>query len=289
MAIKFSLIALVLLWNACVAHSLAQRPQDFLGVKLRPEVQIIVKEIEKKTGKEIYAEFVRQEDFQLGSSFISEEGTAVVLVDFSLEDETEKLEAVIVHELLHLRLRVNNYPTFLFSPNIKTAKGRAIDVEQSNVNDLKNIIEHHIFKAEMERFGLYAFINLAGDTAEQAKKQKGQDDGQDDVINYVRAILEYQNPQDIATVEKIYAANGWRRSLQTGKEIADIISFEKLETPKDVETVFLKCLLKLYPPPNSTLSFKFNVDASNKFFRRMIINIARNSPKNKIVSGKKRR
>lgn len=95
--------------------------------------------------------------------------------------------------MLHLRLRVNNYPTFIFSPAIKTAKGRAIEVEQSNINDLKSIIEHKVFKTDMQKFGLYKFINLAGDTAERAKKQKGQADGQDDVINYARAILEYQN------------------------------------------------------------------------------------------------
>jgi len=151
----------------------AQSSNDFLGIKLRPEIQKIVKEIERQAGEKIYAEFVRQEDFQFGSSFISGRGVPVVLIDFRLKNDEQKLKAVIAHELLHLRLRVNNYPTFLFSSTVQTAQGRAIDAEQSNVNDLTGIIEHWIFKPEMKKFGLSAFINLAGDTARSSKQRKG--------------------------------------------------------------------------------------------------------------------
>ncbi len=77
----------------------AQSSDEFLGIKLRPEVRAMVKEIEKKTGEEVYAEFVAQKDFLLGSSFITEEGVPVVLIDFSLEDNPKKLEAIIAHEL----------------------------------------------------------------------------------------------------------------------------------------------------------------------------------------------
>lgn len=279
MTVKFSLIALFLLWNFCAANTSAQNRDKFLGVKLRPEIRAIISEIENKTGRKIYAEFVRQEDYFLGSSFIDDEGLPVVLIDFNLEKDEKKLEAVIVHELLHLRLIVNNFPIFLFSPTVKTAKGRAIDVEQGNVNDLKNIIEHRVFKSDMEKFGLDKYIDLAGDAARQAKKMKGRADGQTEVVNYVRAVLEYQNPQDVLVLKQIYQANGWNRALRTGKEIADIISFAKPQTPKDVESVFLKCLLKLYPPPNSTFTFRLTVDPNNKIFRRMIIGIGRTARK----------
>ncbi len=269
----FSVITLNLLISLTICVSVfAQSSDGFLGIKLRSEVQAIVKEIERKTGEEIYAEFIDQRDFLLGSSFITEEGVPVVLIDFSFEDNPKKLEAVIAHELLHLRLRVNNYPTFVFSPRVQTAKGRAIDTEQSNINSLKNMIEHQIFKAEMEKFGLYKLIDLAGDTAKQAKKEKGQENSQADSINYARAILEYQSLKDIEEVRKVYEENGWKRALQTGKAIADIISQAKLNTPKDAETVFLQCILKLYPPPRPTYTFKLTLDPKNKFFRRMIIN-----------------
>ncbi len=256
---------------------------DSLGVKLRPEIRAIVKEIETKSGEEIYAEFIRQKEYMLASSLISEDGVPVILVDFSLEDD-KRLEAVIAHELLHLRLRVNNFPTFVFSPTIQTARGRAIDVEQGNINDVKDLIEHRIFKAEMEKLGLYKIVNLAGDAAAGARKDKGKADGQDDVINYARAILEYHNPADIEELRKIYIANGWNNSIKTGKEIADIISISKPQTPKDAETVFLKCILKLYPPPRPTYTFKLTVDPKNKVYRRMIVNTATQPTRKRQIS-----
>ena len=279
---QFTLIFLLLFLSI---NSFAQNG-EFLGVKLRPEIRSVIKEIETKSGEEIYAEFVRQKDFMLASSLISEDGVPVVLVDYSLEDDSKKLEAVIAHELLHLRLRVNNFPTFVFSPTVNTAKGRAIDVEQGNINDLKDLIEHRVFKAEMEKLGLDKSINIAGDIASHARKNKGQADGQDDSINYARAILEYLNPADAEEVRKIYTANGWQRSLQTGRQIADIISSSILNTPKDVEIVFLKCILKLYPPPRPEYTFKLTLDTSNKIWRRMIINTSTKTNRKKKVSVK---
>jgi len=253
---------------------------EFSGIKLRPELQAIVREIETKSGEEIYAEFIRQDDYQFGSSFISDDGRPVLLIDFNLENDAKKLEAVIAHELLHLRLRVNNYPTFLFSPTVQTAKGRAVDAEQSNINDLLSLIEHRVFKSEMERFGLNKLLNLAGDTAKDSKRRKGDLDGQGDSINYARAILEYPNQKDVEEVAGIYKNNNWKRSLESGKLIADFISGSNMSTPQAVETVFLKCILELYRPP-PTHTFKLTVDPKNKFFRRMIISTDRKAGRRK--------
>lgn len=256
---------------------IGKKSGDFLGIKLRPEIQAIVQEVERKCGKRILAEFVEQENFMFGSSYISDkEGIPVVLIDYKLEDDAKKLEAVATHELLHLRLRVNNYPTFLFSPTVQTARGRAVDTEQSNVNDLLSLIEHRVFKSEMERFGLNKLLNLAGDTAKDAKLRKGELDGQSDSINYARAILEYPNQKDVEEVARIYRENRWTRALESGKFIADSISGANLSTPAAVETVFLKCIMELYRPP-STHVFKLSVDPENKFFRRMLIGTARKS------------
>lgn len=271
---KFRQIAIIFCSMFLCASVCAQSSDEFFGIKIRPEIRVIINEIERKTGEDIYIEFVRQEDYMLGSSFISEDGVPVVLIDYSLEDDAKKLEAVVVHELLHLRLRVNNFPTFVFSPTVNTAKGRAKDTEQGNINDLKNMIEHQVFKPEMEKFGLNKIIDLAGDIAKGARANKNQADGQDDAINYARAILEYPNAKDVIEVQKIYEENGWKFSLRAGREIADIISQSNLQTPKDVEAVFLKCLLKLYPPPRPEYIFKLTLDTKNKLFRRIIINTA---------------
>src|SRR5687768_3693286 len=77
---------------------------ELLGVRLRREVTALVKEIEAKTRHPLYADFAPQPEFQLGAGFVDDTGRAVVVVDPALERDPKKLEAVITHELLHLRL-----------------------------------------------------------------------------------------------------------------------------------------------------------------------------------------
>lgn len=250
--------------------------RELLGLKLRPEIAAIVDEIEARTRKTIRAEFYEQPEYQLGASFIEDEsGRAIVIVEPSLEDDPKKLEAVLTHELLHLRLTVNGYPSFVWAPTVRTAKGMAIDVEQSNINDLRSIIEHRVFRAEMLKFDLYRYIDLAGDTLAVARKRKGDEAGQDDVINYVRAILEYQDPKDVAAVRQAYIANGWGSSVRDGTAIAAIIDGSAITSPKDIEYVFLKCVARLYPPPSAAFRFSLKIDPTNKYFRRMTLNIGR--------------
>ncbi len=255
----------------------AERNVDyFLGLKLSPEIRTIIREIERKTGNEISGEFGELDEFMLGASFITKDGVPVVHIDYKLEDgDYKKLEAVIVHELLHLRLTSNGYPAFLFSDNINMTKGRAIDTEQSNINDLRSLIEHQIFKADMQKFGLYKYIDLAGDTAKLARNQKGQESGQDSSINYARAILEYPNQKDIQEVKNIYTANKWTRALREGETIAGMIGASNIKTPADAEALFLKCITVLYPMPNTSYNFKLTLDPKIKTYRRMIVSIAR--------------
>ncbi|HSK71466.1 MAG TPA: hypothetical protein VK892_07215, partial [Pyrinomonadaceae bacterium] len=135
----------------------AQTDVGFIGIKLRPEVQSLISEIEKKTGRKIQLNFGEfsdaSDESMIGSSFIDDDGTPVVNIRFDLKHQPKKLEAVIAHELFHLRLRADGFPVFLWSPKVKTHKGLAQDVEQSNVNDLLSLVEHRIFKSEMEKSG----------------------------------------------------------------------------------------------------------------------------------------
>jgi hypothetical protein len=260
----------------------AQSRDTFLGITLKPDVRAIVKEIELKTGKPINAEFTELEEFQLGVSYIDDEtGIAMVLITPDLQDDRQKLEAVITHELLHMRLRVNNFPTFIFSPKVQTAKGRAVDVEQDHVNDLLSMIEHRVFKPDMERFGVYKYIDLAGDTAADVRERKGDIDGQADSINYARAILEYTDANDIATVKRLFQANGWTRALNDGAAIADVISRGDPHTPAEVQSVFLRCLTVLFPVPRPDAAFTVTADPTIKHYKRMVINLVRTGRKRK--------
>jgi len=254
----------------------SSQTREILGLKLRPEILAIVKEIETKTRKSISARFDDQPEFQIGASYIDEEsGRAIITLDTRLEDDPKKLEAVLTHELLHLRLTVNGYPSFIWSPTVRTAKGMAIDVEQSNINDLRSIIEHRVFRVDMIKFDLYRYIDLAGVTLADARQRKGDEAGQADVINMVRAILEYADQNDIAAVRKSFNTNGWQSTVKEADDIAAIIDRTPIITPKDQETVFLRCIAKLYPVPKANWAFTLKLDPANKYYRRLILNFGR--------------
>ena len=249
----------------------AQNAKLFLGIKLRAEVQALADEIENKTKRKISAHFVEyagEEQFMLGSSFIHSDGVPYLAVSIDLKDQPKKAEAVIAHELLHLRLRANGYPVFLFDPKVKTKRGRAQDVEQSNVNDLTSLIEHRAFKSEMERFGLNEALNLAGETERGARARHGEADVQADAINFARALLEYQNAADIEALRKIYRDNKWQQSLKIGQEIADTIKRAQLDSPAATASTFRLCAAKLYPSPRP---IKLTPDKTITAYRQMLI------------------
>jgi hypothetical protein len=246
--------AFCLLLSLCPSYTAADGPQSraLLGVTLGREASSWLGEVEDKLGEDVYAEFAELDpegaggDYTLGASYITETGVAVIRVDESIRAKGEKeTEAVIAHELLHLRLRVRGYPLFLFSLTVKTKKGPAQDVEQSNVNDLVSLIEHRIFAGEMRRTGFDKLIDLTNGL-EAARRRRGVEDSQAESINYARAVLEWGDPRLLDEFTKIYRVNGWERSLDGGIKLAEIIRTSNFRAPGDVTPVFLRCMSVLY-------------------------------------------
>ncbi|HEX7313908.1 MAG TPA: hypothetical protein VF297_08295 [Pyrinomonadaceae bacterium] len=235
-----------------VGDDTPRQPNRLLGIRLSPEVSSWLEEVERKLAKEIYAEFAELDpadaggDYTLGTSYLTSAGVGVVRVDESFRGRGERLtEAVIGHELLHLRLRARGYPLFLFAPEVKTMRGPAEDVEQPNVNDLVSLIEHRIFLPEMRRTGFDKLIDLTN-YLDSARRLRGRRDGQSEVLNYARAALEWENPALLEELTKIYRANGWTRSLADGRRLADLIASSRVATPGEVTPLFLRCMSILY-------------------------------------------
>jgi hypothetical protein len=247
-------VALCLLMFFCSLYAATQKAQTrtLLGVALGKEVSGWLNEVENRLGEDVYAEFAELDpeeaggDYTLGVSYITKKSVAVLRVDESFRGKDEKqTEAVIAHELLHLRLRVRGYPLFLFSPSVRTKRGLAQDVEQSNVNDLVSMIEHRIFAGEMRRTGFDNLIDLTNGL-EAARRMGRSEDGQAETLNYARAVLEWNNPKRLDELTKTHHANGWSRSLDGGKRIAEIIRASNINAPNDVAPVFLRCMFVLY-------------------------------------------
>jgi hypothetical protein len=258
------------------------QPGRLLGIRLGAEVSSWLEEVERKLGKEVYAEFAELDpegaggDYTLGTSYLTRTGVGVVRVDESFRPKGERLtEAVVGHELLHLRLRARGYPLFLFSPEVKTRRGRAEDVEQSNVNDLVSLIEHRVFAPEMRRTGFDKLIDLT-DYLQSARRMRGAEDGQAEVLNYARAALEWDDPRLLDELTKIYQANRWTRSLADGRRLAETIRAARLTTPDEVTALFLRCMPVLY-------GAEFGVERDAKFplariYPQMLIHVRGRRP-----------
>ncbi|HEX8353363.1 MAG TPA: hypothetical protein VF611_10710, partial [Pyrinomonadaceae bacterium] len=194
----------------------------------------------------------------LGVSYLTGAGVGVVRVDESFRARGARAtEAVIGHELLHLRLRARGYPLFLFSPEVMTMRGPAEDVEQSNVNDLVSLIEHRIFAGEMRRTGFDRLIDLTN-WLETARGKRRADEGQAVTLNYARAALEWDDPKRLEELAGIYRAKGWARALADGRRLAEIIRASDVDTPGEVAPVFLRCMSVLYRAD-------FRVEADRRF------------------------
>jgi hypothetical protein len=241
-----------------------RQARTLLGLRLSAEVSGWLEEVEEGLGREVYAEFAELDgpgadgDYTMGVSYLTGAGVGVVRVDESFRGRGAKAtEAVVGHELLHLRLRARGYPLFLFSPEVLTARGRAVDVEQSNVNDLVSLIEHRVFAPEMRRTGFDKLVDLTNGL-EAARRRRGTEDSQAETLNYARAALEWDDPRLLAELARVHRANGWTRSLADGRRLADIISATDGATPAGVAPVFLRCMAVLYRA-------EFRLEADRRF------------------------
>lgn len=267
----------------CCHAPAAARTRTLLGVRLGPEVSSWLSEVEGRLGREVYAEFAELDpegaagDYTFGTSYISAGGAAVLRVDESFRARGEReTRAVLAHELLHLRLRVRGFPLFLFSPTVMTRRGPAEDVEQENVNDLVSMIEHRVFAAEMRRAGFEGLIDLTNGLG-VARRAGRSPDGQAEMLNYARALLEWDDAARRDELTRIFRANGWRRSLEGGRRLADIIrGASAVKTPSGVTPVFLRCMSVLY-----NASFRVEPDGrfpQAKIYPQMLIYAGRGRP-----------
>jgi hypothetical protein len=262
-----------------VVSDTPRQPDRLLGVRLGPEVSSWLQEVERKLGKEVYAEFAELDpadaggDYTLGTSYLTRAGVGVVRVDESFRGRGDRLtEAVIGHELLHLRLRARGYPLFLFAPEVRTLRGPAEDVEQPNVNDLVSLIEHRLFAPEMRRTGFDKLIDLTTYLG-SARRMRGSADGQAEVLNYARAALEWDDPALLEELTRIYQANRWTRSLAAGRRLAETIRAANVQNPADVTALFLRCMPHLY-----NVGFRVEADADfplARIYPQMLIHARR--------------
>jgi hypothetical protein len=230
------------------------RERVLLGLRLRPEVAAWLEEVERKMGREVYAEFAQlgpdggDEGFVGGENYVTERGAAVVRINFDFQsaENRGRLEATLAHEILHLRQRARGFPAFTLdeassSPRVPLAELNEMEVAGA----LMEAVEHHAILPDLHRLGLDTVADMIGGLAWTRGKGVSTDHPLY-AVYYLRALLEYDDPARLRELEQIYRRNRWTRSLQRGAAMAQLVRAAPLRTPAEMTGAFLRCLNELF-------------------------------------------
>jgi hypothetical protein len=227
------------------SDSPTKRERILLGIKLRPQLVDLLVEVEGLFGhKQVQARFERVRESRefvdrVGTTEITKDGTPIIKVDDSIDPKDElRMERIVAHELLHLRLRGRKYPLFSFNGSSKLMNKFNFYLTTAR-HAIRNGIEHWMFAADMRRMGFEPSAEL----------KRGFDllrpGYGDDILlalNYFRALLEYDDPRLLAELRSFYLAHQWQKMIEAGEKVAALVLTAKPQTPDDVKTTFLQCL-----------------------------------------------
>lgn len=225
-----------------------------LGVSLRPEMAAWLDEVEKKLGREVYAEFAPlgpedgDEGFVGGENYVTERGAAVLRMNllFQSAANAKRLEATLAHELLHLRQRARGFPAYAIdesAPAPRVPLGELVELNVAGM--LMEAIEHRLILPEMRRINLDTVADMIGGLA-RAKRQGVSADHPYNAIYYLRATFEYGDASLLKELRLAYQRNRWTRSLERGERMAQIVRSAVLNTPADMTAAVLRCLTELF-------------------------------------------
>lgn len=225
-----------------------------LGVTLRPEAAAWLEEVERKTGREVYAEFAplgpedESEGFVGGENYVTERGAPVLRINltFQAPEKRRRLEATLAHEILHLRQRARGFPAFAFDARSSSPRAPLAEfAEMGLAGALMEAVEHHAILPDLHRLGLDTVADMIGGVAWTRSKGVSPDHPLH-AVYYLRAQLEFGDPARVRELEAIYRRNGWTRSLRRGARLAEIVRATPLRTPAEMTEVYLRCLDELF-------------------------------------------
>lgn len=197
---------------AVIAIALSfQTGRTVLDVKLRPGTERLLNEVEKLYGRPLAVERIVPPGGGWGSSRVDPDGTPRIRI----APEAAGDEAIIAHELLHLRLRANGAPIFLWKSTASEARLRALGEVQGQLYDS---IQHRSFSGEMRTMGLdptRRFRDQLRDTIRRRRFEGAATDLGKAVVG-ARVFLEFGQGPELEALRRWYAEAGWQQSLLFG-------------------------------------------------------------------------
>lgn len=209
--------------------------------------QLLRSSIEQLYGKQVRIEQVRSNDRDYcGEVSVTRDGTPVIKVNIEIESKLP----VIVHELLHLKLRKEGYPRYFVScPSDLFFDRDSLTGIRRMTNDIRDVIEHFSFLfPAMEDMGLNPHQQMRA--IYQRNLQSGYVDSFTNPIyqafNYMKIALESNDPQIVRELERHYVKNNWKQPLEKGRRLVEAVKEARPARPEDHAALTLYCLNTLF-------------------------------------------
>jgi hypothetical protein len=153
-------------------------------------------------------------------------------------------EAVIVHELFHLKMKASGYPIVKFQRDAVSPDEYQFLLE--TVRLVFDPIEHHLFASKILEMGLDpdAEVEAHFRAIEPRTQAAGFTNYYQRAMTLMRVLLECSEPTALR-IEKRYGLNGWGSALDAGKEMAALVTSREEYSPDDEVVIYMKCLRRL--------------------------------------------
>lgn len=174
-----------------------------------------------------------------GSSRVDPDGTPRIRI----APEAAGDEAIIAHELLHLRFRAKGAPIFLWKSTASEARLRALGEAQGQLYDS---IQHRSFVGDMRAMGLDPRARLRDQLRDTIRRRRFEGAATDlgKAVVAARVLLEFGEGPELQALRRWYAEAGWQQSLLFGNRA--ILALTPLVTePKAQAEQFITALRAL--------------------------------------------
>lgn len=257
------LIVLTSFSNSINGQVQSDLENNLFGIKLSSEVQSLLSNIEHLYGKEVQQKWLidRRLSGTTGQAYVTRDGSPVVSID---SIHGRNLET-IAHELYHLLLMYNGYPSLILSYPKSLNK-----IERSKIgSDLYDPILHYLFFDTLRSWG----INPTGFGEEILLKMINDNEVkqmEDIPMWYFKYKLEGYDPTLMNNFRGHLLEAHKDKELEFGDSLYQIVIDSKPVNPDEVINVLLKYLNLYYENQYYFTDLKWSAEPRGKFQRKWV-------------------
>jgi hypothetical protein len=177
---------------------------------------------------------------------VTDDGTPVIRI----RESAAPTEVRIAHELLHLQMVSEGFAYSIeprFSSGSVTPENLALFGRTAEV--VQNGVLHWMLYPKLRSMGMNPSKEFGGQLTETFFIKAAAADAmteQDLALNFFKASVEIDDPEIPDQLAARYVASGWQGPLDTGREMAEIVTNGRPDSPQRELEVFLACMNRLF-------------------------------------------